>query len=118
MEDLLKEIAEKNPEVEALLVVDEEGIIVYRYDRNPSVDPEEVATHLVNPLNTISEFLRDISKEEDDLEELLVFSGRYQLLAYKLVNETYLVAVARRSPLYGRLRFRIKSQIPKLIKTL
>jgi len=118
MESLLKELVESNPELESLLVVDEEGIVVYRYDKNPSVDAEEVAAHLVNPLNTMSEFFRDISGEEDDLEELIIFTGRYQFIVYKLVNETYLVAVARRGPLYGRLRFKLRANLPKLIKTL
>ena len=118
MEELLKEIAQENPEVESVLVIDEEGIIVYRYDKETSIDPEEVATQLVNPLNTLSEFIQDISNEEDDLKELLLFSGKYQFLAYKLINETYLVVVAKRSPLYGRMRFRVRSKLPKLIKTL
>ncbi|MEO2065017.1 MAG: roadblock/LC7 domain-containing protein [Desulfurobacteriaceae bacterium] len=118
MEELLKEIAQENPEVESVLVIDEEGIIVYRYDKETSIDPEEVATQLVNPLNTLSEFIQDISNEEDDLKELLLFSEKYQFLAYKLINETYLVVVAKRSPLYGRMRFRVRSKLPKLIKTL
>jgi predicted regulator of Ras-like GTPase activity (Roadblock/LC7/MglB family) len=118
METLLRELVESNPELESLLIVDEEGIVVYKYERGPSVDSEEVAAHLVNPLNTISEFFRDISDEKDDLEELLIFTGRYQVVIYKLVNETYLVAVARRSPLYGRLRFKLRASLPKLIKNL
>ncbi|RKQ61807.1 Roadblock/LC7 domain-containing protein [Thermovibrio guaymasensis] len=118
MEELLKEVAQENPEVESVLVIDEEGIIVYRYDKETSIDPEEVATQLVNPLNTLSEFIQDISNEEDDLKELLLFSEKYQFLAYKLINETYLVVVAKRSPLYGRMRFRVRSKLPKLIKTL
>ncbi len=118
MEKLLKKLAQENPEIESLLIVDEEGIIVYRYDKEPSIDPEEIATQLVNPLNVISEFLREISNEEDDFKELLLFSGKYQVLAYKLVNDTYLVVVAKKNALYGRLRVRIKSQIPKLIKIL
>jgi len=118
MEELLKEIAEENPEVESLLVIDEEGIVVYRYDKKTSLDSEEVVTQLVNPINTMSEFLKDISNEEDDLKELLLFSGKYQFLAYKLVNETYLVVIAKRSPLYGRIRFKVRSKLPKLIKTL
>jgi len=118
VDTLLQELAEKNPELESLLIVDEEGIIVYRYEKEPTVDPEEIATQLVNPLNMISEFLRELSGEEDDMEELVLFTKRYQIFVYKLVNETYLVAIARRNPLYGKLRFKIKSQLPKLIKTL
>jgi predicted regulator of Ras-like GTPase activity (Roadblock/LC7/MglB family) len=118
MENLLRELVESNPELESVLVVDEEGIIVYRYDRDSSVDSEEVATHLVNPLNTISELFRDISDGEDDFEELLIFTRKFQVLVYKLISETYLVAVARRSPLYGRLRFKLRAKLPKLIKNL
>jgi len=119
MEDLLRELAEKNPELESILVVDEEGIIVYRYDKeDTTVDPEEIATQLVNPLNAISESIRDLSGEEDDLEELVLFTKKHQIFVYKLVNETYLVAIAKRDPLYGRLRFRLKSQLPEFIKTL
>ncbi len=117
MEELLKELVDKNPEVESAVIVDEEGIIVYKYEENPSIDVEEVATQLVNPLNALCEFVEE-TLEEDELKEMLLFSRNYQFFVYKLVNDTYLIVVAKNSPLYGRVRFKVKSLIPKLIKQL
>ncbi|WP_457677790.1 roadblock/LC7 domain-containing protein [Thermovibrio sp.] len=118
MDGLLKEIVEGAPEIESALVVDEEGIVVYRYDKEPTVDPEDLATHFVNPLNMISEFFRDSSNDEDDVNELITFTKRYLILSYKLVNGTYLIVIAKATPLYGRVRFKVRTKIPKLVKTL
>ncbi|WP_456455922.1 roadblock/LC7 domain-containing protein [Thermovibrio sp.] len=117
MEEILKELVENNPEVESAVVVDEEGIIVYKYEKSPSIDVEEVATQLVNPVNNLCEFVED-TVEGDELKEVLLFSRNYQFFVYKLVNETYLIVVAKNSPLYGRVRFKVRTAIPKLVKQL
>jgi predicted regulator of Ras-like GTPase activity (Roadblock/LC7/MglB family) len=119
MEELLKEFLKENKELEALLVVDEEGIVVYKEVKDElPFDPEEVAVELVNPSNRINELVEDSLGEQGGLEEILVFTKRRLFLVFKLVNETFLVAVARRTPLYGRLRFKLRSRLPQIIKSL
>ncbi|WP_456435597.1 hypothetical protein [Thermovibrio ammonificans] len=119
MEELLKQLLSENTELQALLVVDEEGIVVYKESREGlPFDPEEAAVELITPSTRIDEFLHDSLEEEKGLEEFIVFSRRYLFLVYKLVNETFLVAVSSRTPLYGRLRFRLRSKLKEVIKQL
>ena len=73
MEELLKEFLKENKELEALLVVDEEGIVVYKEVKDElPFDPEEVAVELVNPSNRINELVEDSLGEQGGLEEILV----------------------------------------------
>jgi len=116
-DEILKELFSDIPEIESVVVIDEDGIVVHEYSKEgTSVDPEDIATQLVNPVRSIEEALSDSAGEE--CEEFIVFSRGLVIFVYKLVNETYLVAVARRSPLYGRTRFKLRSRLHKLIKAL
>ncbi|GEM_PF-927117 len=119
MEELLKKIADEVPEVDSLLIVDEEGIIVYRYDKEIlPIDAEELAVHLVGPVVRISEFFKEESVEGDELKELVLFSKNFVLLIYPLVNDTYLVVLSKRSPLYGRTRFKVGAKMREILKAL
>jgi predicted regulator of Ras-like GTPase activity (Roadblock/LC7/MglB family) len=112
MQEKLKELAESVPEVESIAIVDEEGLIVYRYDKaKATLDMEEVAVHVVTPVTRLIELMKDISGEKDSLEELVFFTTRYVVLVYRLVSDTYLVVVARRNPYYGRVRFKVRSKL-------
>ena len=117
-EEVLRSLVDEVPEVESALVIDEDGIVVYRYDGDTSLDSEELATQLINPVNSCDETLQDLSSEEDSLEETVVFSKYRVIFVYKLVNDTFLVVVAKRTPLYGRTRFKLRSKLPELIKEL
>ncbi len=118
-EEILKTLVDEVPEVESALVIDEDGIVVYRYDgKETSIDSEELATQLVNPIKSCDETINDLTGENDQLEEVILFSGKYAIFIYKLVNETFLVVVTKRTPLYGRTRFKLRSKLPKLIKAL
>jgi len=119
MEELLKNIAESNPGIVAISIVDEEGIIIYNYVKNGSnIDPEELSVQLVHPLNRLIELIQDVSGEKEDLEELIMFTTKHVLLSYKLVNETYLVVLARKDALYGKVRFKVRSKLPEIIEAL
>ncbi len=119
MEELLKTIADENPEIIALSVVDEEGIIVYSYIKeNKDIDSEEITVQLVSPLNRLIEIVQDVSDEKEDLEELIMFTSNYVLFTYKLINETYLVVLAKKDALYGRVRFRVRSKLPEIVEAL
>ena len=118
-ENILKQLIEEIPELESALIIDEDGIVVYRYDsEDASVDAEDLSTQLVNPIRTCDETIRDLTGEKDSLEETIIFSRHYAIFIYKLVNDTFLVAIAKRTPLYGKTRFKIRSRLPKLIKAL
>ncbi len=118
-EEILKSLVEEIPEVESALIIDEDGIVVYRYDsKETSVDSEELSTQLVNPIKTCDETILELTGEKDSLEETIIFSKNYAIFVYNLVNDTFLVAIAKRTPLYGRTRFKIRSRLPKLIKAL
>lgn len=118
-EEILKSLVEEIPELESALIIDEDGIVVYRYDgQDASLDSEELATQLVNPVKSCDETLQDLTGESESLEETVIFSKNYAIFVYKLVNDTFLIAVARKTPLYGRTRFKLRSRIPKLIKAL
>jgi len=118
-EEILKSLVEEVPELESALVIDEDGIVVYRYDGSDlSIDSEELATQLVNPVKSCDETFQDLTQETESLEETIIFSKNYAIFVYKLVNDTFLIAIARKTPLYGRTRFKLRSRIPKLIKAL
>ena len=118
-EEILKTLVEEIPEVESALIIDEDGIVVYRYDSSDSsIDSEELATQLVNPIKSCDETFQDLTEGKEVLEETVIFSKNYAVFIYNLVNETYLIAIARRTPLYGRTRFKLRSRIPTLIKAL
>ena len=119
MEELLKSIADANPEVVALSVIDEEGIIIYNYVKDgDSIDSEEIAVQLVHPLNRLIELIQDVSDEKEDLEELIMFTTNHILFSYKLINETYLIVLAKKDALYGKVRFRVRSKLPEIVEAL
>ncbi|MEO2069214.1 MAG: roadblock/LC7 domain-containing protein [Desulfurobacteriaceae bacterium] len=115
MERRFKEIVNSLPEIDSIAIVDEEGFIVYRYDKpNLDVDPEEISVHLVNPVNKILEMTEDIYQGENSLEEIVLFTEKHVILVYKLVNDTFLVVLAKRTPLYGKVRFKIRSKLNEI----
>jgi len=115
MEKRFQEIVESIPEIESIVVVDDEGLIVYRYDRpNLDADPEEVSVHLVNPINRISEVTDEIYQGKNPLEELVLFTEKNVILIYRLVNDTFLVVITKRTPFYGRIRFKIRSRLNEI----
>ncbi|ADY73812.1 hypothetical protein Dester_1176 [Desulfurobacterium thermolithotrophum DSM 11699] len=115
MEEKLKEIANSIPEVKSLSIVDEEGFILYKFDKpGLDVDPEEISVHIVNPVKTLVESIEDISGEKDSLEEMVLFTEKHVLLVYKLVNDTYLVALAERDHLYGKIRFKLRAKLNEI----
>jgi len=115
MERKFKEIVNSLPEIDSIAIVDEEGFIVYRYDKpNLEVDPEEISVHLVNPVNKILEMTEDIYQGKNPLEEIVLFTGKHVILVYKLVNDTFLVVLAKRTPLYGKVRFKIRSKLNEI----
>jgi len=119
MEKKLKALAESLPEVESVAVVDEEGFIVYRYDKpGLTLDAEEVDVHIVNPVTRLVEVIQDVSGEKDSFEEMVLFTTNHVMLVYKLVNDTYLVVLARRTPLYGKIRFKVRAKLWEIKSTL
>jgi len=119
MEEVLKEIVENNPEVEAVFIVDEEGIVISSYTRKElAIDPEEIAVQITHPLNRLIEMVKEISEEKEELEELLMFTTAHILFSYKLINDTYLVVLAKKDALYGKVRFKIRYKLPQIIEVL
>jgi len=115
MEEKLKTLAESLPEVESVAIVDEEGFIICRYDKpEVTLDAEEVAVHVVNPVTRLIEVIQDVSGERDSLEEMVLFTGKHVLLVYRLVNDTYLVVLAKRTALYGKVRFKVRSKLNEI----
>jgi len=116
---LLEELVATMPEIEAVFIIDEDGIIVHRHIRsNAEIDPEEIATQFVNPVRTIEETVVDTTNETDSVEELVIFTKKFAVFIYKLIRDTYLMAITRKNPLYGRTRFKLRTHIPSLIKSL
>ncbi len=119
MEEKLKQIAEMLPQIESVAIVDEEGFIISSYEKSGvKLDTEEIAVHLVNPLNRLLEMVEDLSGESDTLEEMVLFTRNHIFLVYKLVNDTYLVIVAKKDPLYGKVRFKVRSKLPEIKSSL
>jgi predicted regulator of Ras-like GTPase activity (Roadblock/LC7/MglB family) len=115
MERKFKEIADSLPEIDSIAIVDEEGFIIYRYDKpNLEVDPEEISVHLVNPVNRILEVMEDIYCGENSLEEIVLFTEKNVILVYKLVSDTFLVVLAKRTALYGKVRFKVRSKLNEI----
>jgi len=118
-EEIVKKLVDEVPEVESAVVIDEDGIIVHKYSKDEiTVDPEDIATQLVNPVKSIETSIHDATGERDISEELIIFSKDLVIFVYRLVNDTYLVVIAKNNPLYGRTRFRLRTKIPQIIKSL
>ena len=119
MERKLKEIANSIPELKSIAIVDEEGFIVYKYDKpNLDVDPEEISVHIVNPVNRLVETMEEVFGERDSLEEMVLFTEKHTLLVYKLISDTFLVVLAERDPLYGKIRFKVRSKLNEIKSAL
>ena len=118
-QELLEELVGAIPEVEAAFIIDEDGIIVHKHLKSSlEIDPEEIATQLVNPVRTIEEAVADTTNETDSVEELVIFTKKFAVFIYKLIRDTYLMVITRKNPLYGRTRFKLRTHIPSLIKSL
>lgn len=119
MKEKLRQLADSVPEVESMAIVDEEGFIVYKYDKPElDMDSEELSVQIINPLNRLMEAIGEVSHEEDTLEELVFFTDKHILLVYKLVNDTFLVVLSKRDPLYGKTRFKVLSKLNEIKSAL
>ncbi|SMO72938.1 Predicted regulator of Ras-like GTPase activity, Roadblock/LC7/MglB family [Balnearium lithotrophicum] len=118
-EEIVKKLVDEVPEVESAVIIDEDGIIVHKYSKDEiTVDPEDIATQLVNPVKSIERSIQDATEEKEISEEIIIFSKNLVIFVYKLVNDTYLIVIAKNNPLYGRTRFRLRTKIPQIIKSL
>ena len=118
MEDILKKIANESDDIQALAIVDEEGLIISQYSKpNVKFDVEEMASLIITPSMRLAEALSDVSSEEI-LEEMVVFLTNTVVILYKLAYETYLVAALKKTPLYGKVRFIVKKNLVTLKETL
>ncbi len=118
MEKILNEIMDYCSNIEALAVVDEEGLVISQLTRESSnLDVEEIASLIMTPALRLKEAVSDVSSDER-LEEINIFLTNTIVYVYSLALDTYLVAVVKRTPLYGKARFAIRRKLPELRQTL
>ena len=115
MVEKLKKLTSECEFIEASAIVDEQGLIISKYEKpEAKYDIEEIASSIVNPVLRMSEIISDISGESENLDELVIFTTDHVIIINKLAYETYLVALVKKTPIYNKARFKLRVKIPEI----
>ena len=117
MVEKLKAIVNSAPYMDSAVIVDEDGLIIYKYERKDiGYDVEEMVTQVINSIVRLSEAAEEI--EDESLKEIVIFLKKHIIISYKLINQSYLIVSARYNPLYAKTRFLIRTKLGDLEKAL
>ncbi len=119
MVERLKKIASECEYIKANAIVDEQGLVISKYEK-PDVkcDVEELASSVINPVLRLSEIASDSMDENESLEEVVFFTTSYVVVVNKLAYETFLVTIIEKTPIYGKARFKLRAKLPEIKSSL